>query len=215
MSEYSQSVREVGQIISVSNYRVTVLLDPKIKSQVHSYPHRMAVVTQIGGYLLFPVAPGELVVGIIMGAWENEAMETNESEKEGMLLQFIRNRRTITLNLVGQIKEFQSPEQVQFEQGISIYPNLGTPALLPLEEELVVILEYKDFDCEKKQDTPLVIGESPIYRQKSISASFNNLFSHSFGIIGNTGSGKSWSVASIIQSAMRRQKKILIPNSSY
>ena len=70
-----QNEREVGRVVSVSNYKVTVLLDSTIHSQVRSYPHHIALISQIGGYLLFPVAPGESAVGIIVGASEDESIE--------------------------------------------------------------------------------------------------------------------------------------------
>ena len=76
MSEISgRNEREIGRVTSISNYRVTVLLDLDVRSQVRAYPHQITLVTQIGGYLLFPVAPGESAVGIVVGASEDEAIE--------------------------------------------------------------------------------------------------------------------------------------------
>ncbi|MCL6447253.1 MAG: DUF87 domain-containing protein [Armatimonadetes bacterium] len=186
-----KNVREVGRVISVFNYRVKVLLDPDVRSQIRSYPHRISVVTQIGGYLLFPVAPGESAVGIVIGASENETIEA-DTERD-MALQLARSRRILTINLLGQLRE-----SMPFEPGVSIYPVLETPALLPTEEELKTILEYQPRD---NRDIALVVGPSPIYRQ-DVTVSFNDLLARPFGVIGNTGSGKSWSVASIIQSAL-------------
>ncbi|AEG14190.1 protein of unknown function DUF87 [Desulfofundulus kuznetsovii DSM 6115] len=186
-----KNVREVGRVISVFNYRVKVLLDPDVRSQIWSYPHRVSIVTQIGGYLLFPVAPGESAVGIVIGASENETIEA-DTERD-MTLQLARSRRILTINLLGQLRE-----SMPFEPGVSIYPVLETPALLPSEEELKAILEYQPRD---NRDIALVVGQSPIYRQ-DVTVSFNDLLARPFGVIGNTGSGKSWSVASIIQSAL-------------
>jgi len=186
--------REVGRIVAVSNYRVTVLLDPGVRSQIRSYPHHVAVVTQIGGYLLFPVAPGESAVGIVVGASEDEAIEP---EQEGVTLRLARARRVLKANLIGQLRE-----ETRFETGVSVYPSLETPAQLPTEVELRTILEYQPSPEKKANDTPLLIGSSPVYRRQAVTASFNDLLARPFAIIGNTGSGKSCSVASIVQSAL-------------
>lgn len=189
----TKNEREIGRVISVSNYRVRVLLDPDLKSQVRAYPHRIALVTQIGSYVLFPTAPGENAVGIIVGASEDEAVEPDEGK--GMTLQLVRSRRILTINLLGKLHE-----KFRFKTGITVYPTLETPALLPTEKELMAILEYQPDDEQK--DSRLIIGSSPVYTQQLVMASFNDLLARPLGIVGNTGSGKSCSVASIIQSAL-------------
>ena len=209
--------RTVGRVVFVSNYRVSVLLDGGLRSQVRSYPHNIAIVTQIGGYLLFPVSPGVFAIGIIVGASEDEAIEPDATGV--MSLQLLRTRRVLRLNLLGQLK----PEE-SFVPGISLYPTLDTPALLPTEEELRKILSFQppkkllykdsdkdsgksDSDAEKKrlpEDQPLSVGLSPIYGQEAVTASYNDLLSRPLAVVGNTGSGKSCTVARIIQEALRQ-----------
>jgi hypothetical protein len=191
--------RQVGKVIGVSNYRVTILLESETSSQVRAYPRHIAVVTQIGGYLLFPVAPGELAVGIVVGAFEDEAIEPDVDRS--MTLQLTQARRTLRTNLLGQLRE-GSP----FEAGISVYPSLDTPTLLPTEEELKKILEFQIKESEAGKNTPLEVGVSPIYARQDVTASFNDLFARPFGIIGNTGSGKSYSVASLLQTAINTEE---------
>ncbi len=190
-----QREREVGRVTSVSNYRVAVLLDPEVRSQVRSHPHQITVVTQIGGYVLFPVAPGEFAVGVVIGAFENETVQPDL--EFGMTLQLAGSRRTLRLNLVGQLAE-NDP----FVPGVSLYPSLDTPALLPTEEQLHQILEYRPSKEKEGIDIPLQVGTSPIYARQPVTASFNDLFGRPFAVVGNTGSGKSYSVASTIQTAL-------------
>ncbi len=201
--------REIGRVTAVSNFRVTVSLDPDVRSPVRAYPHHIATVTQVGGYVLFPVTPGEHVVGIIVGAYENEAIEPDE--EAGMTLQLVRARRLLRINLLGQLRE-----QHPFLAGVSQYPPLESPALLPTDEELRLILEFRPHPGEAGRDTPLPLGTSPLYARQPVTASFNDLLGRPLGIVGNTGSGKSYSVASLIQAALRaegssaRQAKFII-----
>jgi len=187
--------REIGRVTAVSNFRVTISLDPDVRSPVRAYPHHIATVTQVGGYVLFPVTPGEHVVGIIVGAYENEAIEPDEAT--GMTLQLVRARRLLRVNLLGQLREQQA-----FLPGVSQYPPLESPALLPTDEELKRILEFRPRPDETKRDIPLPLGLSPLYTRQFVTASFNDLLGRPLGIVGNTGSGKSYSVASMIQSAL-------------
>ena len=187
--------RTVGRLVSVSNYRVSVLLDAETRSQVRSYPHNIAIITQIGGYLLFPVSPGVFAVGIIVGASEDEAIEPDSSGV--MTLQLARARRVLRLNLLGQMKLGEP-----FVPGVSIYPTLDTPALLPTEKELESILSFQPAKAAAGKDRPITVGLSPIYGQQGVTASYNDLLSRPVGIVGNTGSGKSCSVARIIQEAL-------------
>ena len=85
-------------------------------------------------------------------------------------------------------------------------PTLDTPALLPTEEELKKILEFQVKDADAGKNTPLEVGVSPIYARQDVTASFNDLFARPFGIIGNTGSGKSYSVASLLQTAINMEE---------
>jgi hypothetical protein len=187
--------RTVGRVVSVSNYRVNVLLDAETRSQVRSYPHNIAIITQIGGYLLFPVSPGVFAVGIIVGASEDEAIEPDTSGV--MTLQLARARRVLRLNLLGQMKLGEP-----FVPGVSIYPTLDTPALLPTEKELEAILSFQPAKAVIGRDRPMTVGLSPTYGQQGVTASYNDLLSRPLGIVGNTGSGKSCSVARIIQEAL-------------
>ena len=187
--------RTVGRVVSVSNYRVNVLLDTETRSQVRSYPHNIAIITQIGGYLLLPVSPGVFAVGIIVGASEDEAIEPDASGV--MTLQLARARRVVRLNLLGQMKLGEA-----FVPGVSTYPTLDTPALLPTEKELEAILSFQPAKSVAGKDRAVTIGLSPIYGQQGVTASYNDLLSRPLGIVGNTGSGKSCSVARIIQEAL-------------
>lgn len=84
-------------------------------------------------------------------------------------------------------------------KGITIYPTLETPSLIPDKNQLKAILS--DI-VSSNLDEPIKIvpiGFSPIYERVQIGLSIDDLFSRPLAIVGNTGSGKSWSVASIIQ----------------
>ncbi len=81
----------------------------------------------------------------------------------------------------------------------------ANPRLIKLEE-----LSYIYGDSSL-QDEKLYIGKSPLYNNYKIYANTNNLLSNHLVILGNTGSGKSYAVARIIQNIFTNPK---FPNRS-
>lgn len=60
------------------------------------------------------------------------------------------------------------------------------------EEEIRIILG-------ERNDSPMFLGRSPFYNGQPVFFDINNFFSNHFAIFGNSGSGKSWGMARVIQ----------------
>jgi hypothetical protein len=188
----NQHEREIGKVVSVTTISAKVELHAEEKSPVRSYPGGLSTVAQIGAYLLFPIGSGEHTVSVLTGAFEHEGYEPDA--QGGMTLQLAKPRRTLSANLLGTLDG-----SGRFLRGITIYPTLETPALIPDQNQLRAILTEISSNDEKRSVKTVLIGISPIYERIEIGMSIDDLFSRPLAIIGNTGSGKSWSVASVIQ----------------
>lgn len=72
------------------------------------------------------------------------------------------------------------------------------------------LINKEDLDIIFSSNTPdnIKIGTSVLYKNYSINLTINPFFSNHFAILGNTGSGKSYSVARIIQSIYETEDKI-------
>ena len=95
----------------------------------------------------------------------------------------------IVINLLGQIKNDI------FSLGVIKKPSFKTSCRLITKRELELLLGSQDY---AKTNT-LLIGNSSIYENYKITVDMNDLLAHHFAVIGTTGTGKSCSVASIIQ----------------
>lgn len=190
VSNYTE--REIGRVVSITTTSVRVELHHEEKSPVRSYPGGLSTVAQIGAYLLFPIGSGEHTVGVLTGAFEHEGYEPDA--QGGMTLQLARPRRTLAANLLGTLDG-----SGKFMKGITIYPTLETQSLIPDQIQLKAILTEISSNEQEKVTQIVSIGYSPIYDRVKIGLSIDDLFSRPLAIVGNTGSGKSWSVASIIQ----------------
>ena len=99
---------------------------------------------------------------------------------------------TVKIELLG---EFAG---TRFIAGTIKKPTLTSTLRVINEEELDIIMGKDD-------ENSLYIGKSPIYKDRSIYANINDLFSNHLAIFGNSGSGKSCSVSRIVQNIFLNQ----------
>ena len=96
------------------------------------------------------------------------------------------NEETAHIDLMGQFLDGR------FIVGTIKKPTLDSQVRVINDEELNIILG-------SNQKGNLYLGKSAIYNGKDVFVDINDLFSNHLSIFGNTGSGKSCSVARIIQ----------------
>ena len=98
-------------------------------------------------------------------------------------------------NIVGEI------ENNTFIAGSSIKPSFKSQVRLITMEELELI-----FGPQELKSGYTNFGVSNIYTNYKINVSMNDFFSNHFSIIGNSGAGKSCTVASILQKLFRNKE---------
>ena len=102
---------------------------------------------------------------------------------------------------VNMLGEFQNN---QFVFGVVRKPSFGATVKLISKERIPLIIGVDNY----KENKDLYLGTSPIYDGVKIGININQFFSNHFAIFGSTGSGKSWSVARIIQNLFEKQRSI-------
>ena len=95
----------------------------------------------------------------------------------------------IDILLIGIISENE------FVSGLVRKPNLSGGCRIIYKSELELILGNQDLDNVNS----FYIGKSLVYDGFNVTSKFNNFFSNHFAVIGNTGSGKSCTVTSLLQ----------------
>ena len=110
----------------------------------------------------------------------------------------------------------------KFKRGLETFPSVGDIVILPTEEQLRSIIESGD-------NRRVYIGNSPLVGNAKVMIDPDRLFGRHLAVLGNTGSGKSCSVAGLIrwslESARERQADktkpvnsrfiVLDPNGEY
>ena len=83
-------------------------------------------------------------------------------------------------------------EQNRFLPGLLRKPNFSSNIRMITEEELGLIIGHETKGT-------FLLGTTPLYDQRRVYVDINDLFSNHFAIFGNSGSGKSYGVARILQ----------------
>ena len=93
------------------------------------------------------------------------------------------------INLLGEIKNDK------FIYGVINKPSFSAVIKLISKEKIPMIISIENF----KEEEHLYLGTSPIYEGVKINVDVNDFFSNHFAVFGSTGSGKSCSIARILQ----------------
>ncbi len=97
-------------------------------------------------------------------------------------------RTTLKVNVIGELKE------TTFLPGISMKPSFRSTVRIITMSELELVLGH-----QQPKDNEVTLGYSNIYQNYQINVNINDFFSNHFAILGNSGSGKSFSVSRILQ----------------
>lgn len=93
-----------------------------------------------------------------------------------------------------------------FQNGILHKPTSQAHIRIVNKDEVIALLGNQEIEGKDN----IYIGKSLIYNGFNVSANIDELFSNHFAVIGNTGSGKSCSVARIFQNLFYRKNNVPI-----
>jgi hypothetical protein len=177
------SIFRVGTVISVKGRTVEVRVD-KAKNTSHLlYQGELLRNVSVGGYV--KIAKGfTFIVGKVEG--EETALDRFQRGKTAYSRPGEEVDRILTLSLLGFF------EGCRFERGIKELPLVDNECFLLKKEEFEAV-----HDFIKKGDEPLTIGSLAFEKSQPVRVGVNTLFASHIGVFGNTGSGKSYTLAKI------------------
>lgn len=220
---YADSLR-VGTIDFVSPDEIKVQLDIEA-------PDRMALNTgtprpfpRVNEYVLIPDDEGYLVAQVGWVTVERSQYPKRKGMQDFGLVDLPYPLRKMSLAPMGILSVHQTNERDEesylFHRGVRSYPTVGDPVLIPTRGQLRAIVES---GLRKL----VLIGHSPLAADAEVRIDPDRLFSRHLAVLGNTGSGKSCSVAGLIRWSLEAAKKerngrhpnarfiVLDPNGEY
>jgi len=184
--------RNIGHIVTVDSLSVFVRLDDDLKSLYKSGYEEIYPVARINSYIVIPVG-ADRIVAIVDRVMNRE--ETDLSKARGAIF-LTESSRYLSATMIGTI------EDGRYMQGVYNYPILDNPVWYVTRKDLDIIFDQKQKGgtINFKEDYYLPIGTSPAFPDYQVKINPDRLFGKHAAILGNTGSGKSCTLTSILQS---------------
>lgn len=150
---------------------------------------------RINGFILIPNESGALVGLVSWLGVERAAYPKRTGLRDFGLVDLPFPLRKMSVNPVGtlRIRTGEGAVSYELERGVSVFPSVGDPVALPTREQLRAIVEAQGANAR------VVIGTSPLTADASVAVDPDKLFGRHLAILGNTGSGKSCTVAGLIR----------------
>lgn len=190
----------IGTVESVSPTEIKVFLETNAPQSVAINTGVPTHFPKINGYVLIPNEQGAIVGVITWIGTEHSTYPKRKGFKDFDLIDLPFPLRKMFLTPLGILKK-NSNNDFEIERGVYSYPSVGDNVILPTNTQLIAIVENSDGKVE--------IGKAPVAGNASIKINPDKLFGRHLAVLGNTGSGKSCSVAGLIRWSLEEaQKKI-------
>jgi uncharacterized protein len=187
---------EIGRIVAVDTAQVTIELNKDLRALTRTTYEGVQDVGRINSYVVMPVGAHRLVAMVTRVLITEEA----EVKADRTMISLPSARRLMKATLIGTI------DGRSFTQGVSLFPVLDNQVLLPTKNDLDIIFEQTKSDKINVDDPGycIKIGESTLFKGRPINVDPDAFFGKHAAVLGSTGSGKSCTIASIIQSILNR-----------
>ena len=187
----------VGTVEEVFADRISVLLDPDA-------PHATALNTgaptsfpRINGYVLIPNEGGATACIISSVRIERLPFPKRRGMQQDFgLVDLPFPSRVMSLTPIGTLKTQPSGDRLAFQvrRGVDVFPSVGDPVHLPTADQLSAIVEGEDQATKR-----ILIGHCPTAGRAPVYIDPDKLFGRHLAVLGNTGAGKSCSVAGLLR----------------
>jgi len=188
--EHAASLR-IGSVEYVSPDEIKVGLDLEAPDGIAANAGIPRSFPRINGYVLIATEAGYIVGQIEWIAIERSAFPKRKGLQDFGLVDLPFPLRKMRVNPLGVLKSEKDNKYV-FKRGVQTFPSIGEPVLIPTDKQLRAIVE-------SGANRRVKIGTSPLAANAEVSVDPDRLFGRHLAVLGNTGSGKSCTVAGLIQ----------------
>lgn len=215
--EYAEGLH-IGIVEFVSPDEIKVGLDIEAPDSVALNTGTPRAFPRVNSYVLIPNDAGYLVGQVEWMTVERSAFPKRRGMQDFGLIDLPFPLRKMSLNPLGTLRKIKQ-DQYKFQRGADAFPTIGDGVFLPTDKQLRSIVESGD-------NRHVKIGTSPLAGHADVCIDPDRLFGRHLAVLGNTGSGKSCTVAGLIRWSLEQaevQAKatpnarfiILDPNGEY
>ena len=183
---------EIGRVVAVDTAQVTIELNEDLKSFSRSTFEGVEEIGRINSYVVMPVGARRLVAMVTRVSLTEEA----ELRADRTMVTLPSARRIMKATLIGSI------EAGRFKQGIATFPILDNPVLLAARDDTGAMFDVAAGGDGASPGFCVEIGESAVLEGHAVRVDPDAMLGKHLAVLGSTGSGKSCTVATIIQAIL-------------
>lgn len=178
----------VGSVVAVDGRRIGIVVN-KLKNSSHLlYKGDIVRNVAVGSYIKIAKGFDELIAVIDGERVEEDRTSSREYKRATDPLS-----RVLEVSLIGYF------EKGKFIRGVREMPLLGNECFILTENEFEALHQFVG-----EQDVPLQIGNLAMEPTQAVRIGTNAIFASHIGIFGNTGSGKSYTLAKLYHELFSR-----------
>ena len=188
--------RSIGKLISISHKGIVAEMYSSLGNYVNT-SDGVRFVGEVGSYIsIYDI--GRTVIGEIVGVDEKPLISSQPYGKPN-------SSRQLFINPIGEIVNGR------FNFGVSKMPLIFSEVNIISEADLKVMLEVADDEeiinsTEKLTRAKLLpLGKAVIFSDYAVKVNIDRFFGFHFSVFGNTGSGKSNTIATIVQTIFKKE----------
>ena len=198
--EQAGSLR-IGTVDFVSPDDIKAVLDVEAPDSVALNTGTPRAFPRVNSYLLIPVDEGFLVGQVEWITVEHSPFPKRRGMQDFGLVDLPYPLRRLRLNPLGTLRAHAPSGRYTFHRGADALPSVGAAVMLPTGDQLRAIVE----SGERRR---VKIGSSPLASDADVYIDPDRLFGRHLAVLGNTGSGKSCSVAGLIRWSVEAASQI-------
>lgn len=185
----------IGQVIEVRGQKIRIRVFENKNSNILVYKGQAIKNVSVGGFVKIPKGFTN-IIGRIEGEYiqENKTFDTKESTSR-----FTKESETI--DRIIEVSIMGILNNNMFKRGLIDIPLVFSDVYILTDEEI-----RKVFEFSKSIESAICIGSINDYKEEKLYVSANSLFASHIGIFGNTGSGKSNTLAKIYTECFQKFK---------
>lgn len=211
--------RAIGKVVSVAADRLVVELHGGTANFTVVGFDDVHYVARLGSFVVMP-AQAEYVIAEVVGLREKDT-SSSRSGGESTELDKASSAKYLDLVPVGTLPQRRDGA---FKFGVSTFPSLYADALYVLDEELDRIFEVQSAteivpppkgNGTATRYNALSIGTSVVFQDYAVKVRVDEFFGGHSAVLGNTGSGKSCTVATMLQSLFEKKDEFFARGSTF
>ncbi|OIR23776.1 ATP-binding protein [Bathymodiolus thermophilus thioautotrophic gill symbiont] len=185
---------KIGKLTSINYSQLKVKISSGIKGSSVNLQGEIYYFGNIGSYLKIKNAIDETIICEVVSIFDSDIHQEKLSFD-------IESNRELLLKPIGNINK------EKFTLGIGIFPALYSDVSIVTREDMEIILNIKDEEVSEQTEihSSFHLGISKNLINYSIDINIDNFFNIHSAILGNSGSGKSNTIAHIVQEIHKKE----------